>query len=100
MSYCFRLGFCKHRFMHNECVEYKMEKFEFYKWNHICLIYEDTSNNDGSHDTFMTLYMNGERVNQGIISQHFLQKPNWVSFYEKYSKPQVYKSIFDQNGLL
>ena len=63
----YRLIFCKHKFMHNECIEYKLDGFEFFKWYHYCLIYEDMpiDSEAGGHETVMNLYINGKKVKEG-----------------------------------
>ena len=52
--------------MHNECIEYQLDGFEFFKWYHYCLIYEDRpiDSEVGGHETIMNLYINGEKVNE------------------------------------
>ena len=59
--------------MHNECIEYMWNGFEFFKWYHFCLIYEDVSIDSeelffpSGHQTVMNLYVNGEKVKEGEL---------------------------------
>lgn len=56
--------------MHNECVEYTMDDFEFFQWYHVCLVYQDIYDNIvGSHDSQMQLFVNGKLLKEGTIKR-------------------------------
>ena len=66
-TFSYRLVFCKHKVLNNECVEHEFETFKFFNWHHICLTYEHQINDNGSKMVSMDLYVDGTLVQKGKI---------------------------------